>query len=161
MKAAVFPGVCLALIVMLIPFPALASLGGNAASIEADRAHIKGALEIRHFQLDNQYADLRRSQIFDRVRRQWLHPLSAGNPRRFTCQPAIEENIATLVAPDEMTPTLDIGDSAPTVGMNRYDGTRRNRCAQHTHAFVFQQHGMMLGRRDRGVERIRPRPAIG
>ena len=47
MKAAVFPGVCLALIVMLIPFPALASLGGNAASIEADRAHIKGALEIR------------------------------------------------------------------------------------------------------------------
>ena len=47
MKAAVFPGVCLALIVMLIPFPALASLGGNAASIEADRAHIEGTVEIR------------------------------------------------------------------------------------------------------------------
>lgn len=41
------PTIGLALLILLIPFPALAALGGNAGSIEADSAQMKGTVAMR------------------------------------------------------------------------------------------------------------------
>jgi len=114
----------------------------------------------RILEFNDQYADFARPQIFNRVWRKRRHPLRAGNGRRLSRLAAIEENIATLTPPDEVTPTLHIRETTPTVCMQGDHIAFRNRGMKHAHAVVFEQEGVMLRRGHERVERIRPRPAF-
>jgi hypothetical protein len=117
-------------------------------------------VEYRILEFDDQYADFTRPKIFNGVRRERRRPLRAGNGRRFSRLAAIEQNTATLIAPDEVTPPLHICETTPTVGMEGDNIASRNRGLKHAHAVIFEQEGVMLRRGRERIERIRPRPAF-
>ena len=81
-----------------------------------------------------------------------MEPLSAAGGRQFTGLTAIEENLAMLIAADEMARTLVVSDASPTVGVQRSDIAGRDYGAKDAHSFVFQQDGVVCGSCDDGVE---------
>ena len=98
----------------------------------------------RILEFNDQYADFARPQIFNRVWRKRRHPLRAGNGRRLSRLAAIEENIATLIPPDEVTPTLHIRETTPTVSMQGDHIACRDCGMKNAHAVIFEQEGVML-----------------
>lgn len=101
-------------------------------------------LEFNDLEFNDQYADFARPKIFNRVWRKRRHPLCAGNDRRLSRLAAIEQNTATLISPDEVTPALHICEPTPTVGMQRDDIACRDCGMKHAHAVIFEQEGVML-----------------
>lgn len=105
-----------------------------AAAAESSRHCVDcGILEF-----DDQYADFVRPKIFNRVRRKRQHPLCAGNCRGFSRLAAIEQNIATLIPPNEVAPALHIRETTPTVGVQRDYIARRDRGMKNAHAVIFE-----------------------
>ena len=88
--------------------------------------------------LDDQYADFCRPQVFNRVWRKRRHALDAGGARQLPRQPAIEENIPMLISAKKVAAALDISDSAPTVRVQRNHIARRYRGSKHPHALIFE-----------------------
>ncbi|MGA6986421.1 MAG: hypothetical protein WBZ01_10230 [Terriglobales bacterium] len=103
-------------------------------------------------EFDDEYADFARPKIFDCVRRKRRHPLCAGNCRRFSRLAAIEQNIATLISPNEVTPALHIREATPTVGMQRDDIACRDPGMKNAHAIIFEQKCVMLRRGRQRIE---------
>jgi hypothetical protein len=115
-----------------------------------------GILEFDDLEFNDQYADLVWPKIFNSVRRKRRHPLCAGNCRRFSRLAAIEQNFATLIPPDEVTPALHIRETTPTVGMQGDYIACRDRGMKNAHAVIFEQERVMLRRGHQRVERIGP-----
>jgi hypothetical protein len=111
-----------------------------------------GILEFDDLEFNDQYADFVRPKIFNSVRRKRRHPLCVGNCRRFSGLAAIEQNIATLIPPDEVTPALHIREATPTVGMQGDYIACRNRGMKNAHAVIFEQECVMLRRGHQCVE---------
>ena len=91
------------------------------------------------FEFNYKNADLQRPQVLYRVRRKRLYPMGAGEPRRISRLAAIEQNIACLIPPDEMAPTLEVSNSAPSMSVQRNYISRRYTCVKNAHPVVFQQ----------------------
>jgi hypothetical protein len=111
-----------------------------------------GILEFDDLEFDDQYADFARPKIFNSVRRKRRHPLCAGNGRRFSRLAAIEQNIATSIPPNEVTPALHIRETTPTVGMQGDYIACRDRGMKNTHAVIFEQECVMLRRCHQRIE---------
>jgi hypothetical protein len=92
------------------------------------------------------------------VRRQRVCPLGREMLWRFSCQSAIEENIALLIASNEVAEAVYVSDTAPAMRMQRHDIPRRYAGMNNAHSFVFQQQSVVGWGRNEGVERIWPRP---
>jgi len=88
--------------------------------------------------LDDQYADFCRPQVFNRVWRKRRHALDAGGARQFPRLPAVEENLSILISAEKVAAALDISDSAPTVRMQRHHIARRYCGSKHPHALIFE-----------------------
>ena len=88
--------------------------------------------------LDDQYADFCRPQVFNRVWRKRRHALDAGRARQFSRLAAVEQNISMLISAEKVAVALDISDSAPTVRVQRNHIARRYRGSQHPHALIFE-----------------------
>jgi len=77
---------------------------------------------------------------------------------RFSCQSAIEENIALLITSNEVTEAVYVSYAAPAMRMQGHDIPRRYAGMNNAHSFVFQQQSVVGWSRNEGVERIGPRP---
>jgi hypothetical protein len=86
------------------------------------------------------------------MRRKWLQPLRAGNGGRGAGLAAVEHNLAVLPAPKEMTPTLQVGNSSPTMSVKGNDVSRTNARLQDANACIFEQQTVVVGSCDHGVE---------
>ncbi len=121
---------------------------------------MRSSISSRTFEFNNKDADFLRSQVLDRVRRQWLHPLGAGDIRRLPCKTAIEQNLAFLIPPDEMAEALYVRNPTPAMSVQRNYISGRNSGMQNSDALVFEQELMVVGRGYQRVERVRPRPRL-
>lgn len=111
------------------------------------------------FEFNKKDTDLQRSQVFHGVRRQWPHPLGTRDLRRVRLA-AIEQNVASLIAPDEMAPTLKIGYAAPAMSVQRNYISRSDVGMEYPHPLVFEQQLMVGGRSYERIEPVRPGPGF-
>lgn len=109
-------------------------------------------------ELNNKDADLKRSQVFDRVRRKRLHPLRARNLGHRAGPAAIKHNVPLFIPPYKMTEALDISDPAPAMRVQRHHLSGGDASTDDPHPLILQQQLMVGRRRGERVERIGPRP---
>jgi len=112
------------------------------------------------FEFNNKDADLQRSQVLYRVRRQWLHPLGAGDLWRVSRLAAIEQNLALLIPPDKMAEAEQVSDPTASMSVQRNYIFRSNAGVKNAHALVLQQQSMVGRRRQESIERVWPRPVF-
>jgi hypothetical protein len=88
------------------------------------------------------------------------HPPGAWDFRRVSRLAAIEQDLASFIAPNKVAPTLQVGHAAPSMSVQRNCLTGRDSRMEHSHLLVFQQQGMVIWRSHERVERVRPRPTF-
>ena len=105
-------------------------------------------------------ADLGTTDVFQRMRRQRLLPYGRIDFRCLQASPGVHQNVAKMVTPDAIAPTLDKEHARPTMSVDGSRRSGRNTCMQYTHVFVFEQEWVVVGCGDQSIQRIRPQPSL-
>lgn len=109
---------------------------------------------------DDIHADVCVADVFNRVRRQRFDPLDSRDFMRRKPEAAVEQDIAILIAPDEIAPAQHVHHSRPAVGVHGNKISYPNMRVDNAHVFVFEQHGMVLRSGYQCVERLGPWPCF-
>jgi hypothetical protein len=100
--------------------------------------------------------DLRITKVFKRMRWQRLLPCRRIEFRRLQALAGVHQNLAKMVTPNAIAPTLDEDHARPAMSVDGSRCSRRNARMQYTDLFVFKQERVVAGRGDHGVQRLRP-----